>query len=140
MAGDLAVGLAVVSVGAVLSAAGIVLYRFVYKPLRDDIDDAQDMAADAQQRTQELEQLLVGPDAEADEGVLVRLQQDIAELKRQTDRSNRLQTEEAHNFVQLLQWLNEREDDVEMEIEDDTIILRGDRMTDGGPLYFRHPG
>lgn len=132
MASALTVALAGVLAAATLSAVGYVVHRYVLAP----VEYAVETAENAEAKVHDLEQLLVGADSDADEGVLVRLQEDIADVKSETKRSNRLQVEEAHNLSELVRLVAEREDDIEVEVRDDAIYLRGDEMPDGGTLSF----
>lgn len=135
MAAALAVALATVAAGAAVSAAGYAVKRWILDPIAAAAEQAQR----AERKADELEQLLVGADAEADEGMLVRLQQDIDSLKRETEKANRLQVEESYNLSELVRVVAEREEDIEVEIRDDTIYLRGDEIPDGGLQFPRPP-
>lgn len=137
MAADTVLAAGSVAATALLSAAGYLLHRHVYRPLREDVTQALATAEEAQTTADELKQLLVGAEAEADRGELIRIREEIEDLADQQQRSNRLQTEGAHNLAELVRYVAEQEDDVEVEVKDDSIFLRGDKLSDGGLLFPR---
>lgn len=132
---------------------GGTVYKFVLSPLREDIDEAMSeadaaahLAEDAKDKVDSMEQLLTGSDSDADDGVLVRLQntleeqeRDIDQIKQELQRSNRLRTEETYNIQQIVRALDQV-DAVEVEENDAggyTFRTRGGSETDGGVPFGR---
>lgn len=119
---------------ATLGLVGFVAYRFVYRPLADEVDEAMtraeeayDKARDVERRHERQRQLLVGADADADRGVLVRLEKRLQANETKLTTMSRLLTELTYN-IQQIRASSADLDDADFDLED----LEGDggiRMT-----------